>query len=45
MREGLATQSQQWGVSSWSNFALDRATVADCPIQVCYVRLPEGYQA
>jgi len=33
------------GWSSCNNFALDNATVAACPIQIDYVRLPLGYPA
>jgi hypothetical protein len=28
-----------------SNFASDKVTVAGCPIQIDYVRLPPGYRA
>jgi len=28
-----------------NNFALDKATVAACPIQIDYVALPIGYRA
>jgi hypothetical protein len=31
-----------WRWSSYNNFALDKATVAACPIQIAYVRLPLG---
>ena len=34
-----------WRWSSYNNFALDRATVAACPIQIDYVRLSLGYRA
>ncbi len=45
VRRGLVERPEDWRWSSSDNFALDRATVARCPIQVDYVRLPEGYQA
>jgi len=32
-------------MASYNDFALDKATVAACPIQIDYVRLPEGYDA
>ncbi len=31
-----------WRWSSYNNFVLDKATVAACPIQIDYVRLPLG---
>jgi hypothetical protein len=34
-----------WRWSSYRNFALDKATVSACPIQIDYVRLPLGYRA
>jgi hypothetical protein len=34
-----------WRWSSYNNFASDKATVAACPIQIDYVRLPLGYRA
>ena len=44
-RKGLVTRPEQWRWSSFNNFALHKATVAACPIQVDYVRLPLGYRA
>lgn len=43
VRKGLVKRPQDWRWSSYNNFALDKATVAACPIQIDYVRLPEGY--
>ena len=45
VRKGLVKRPQDWRWSSYDNFALDKATVAVCPIQIDYVRLPEGYRA
>ena len=45
MRKGLVPRPEDWRWSSYNNFALDKAVVADCPIQIDYVRLPEGYRA
>jgi hypothetical protein len=41
----VATCPQDWRWSSYNNFALDKARVAACRIQIDYVRLPEGYRA
>jgi len=45
VRKGLVKRPEDWRWSSYSNFALDKATVAACPIQIDYVRLPLGYRA
>ena len=45
VRKGLVPRPEDWRWSSYNNFALDKAVVADCPIQIDYVRLPEGYRA
>lgn len=45
VRKNLVSRAEEWRCSSYNNFAFDEATVADCPIQIDYVRLPEGYQA
>ena len=45
VRRGLVKKAEEWRWSSYNNFALDRATVAACPIRIDYVRLPEGYRA
>ena len=44
VRKGLACKPDQWRWSSYNNFALDRDAVERCPIQIDYVRLPEGYR-
>ena len=44
VRRGLASCPEEWRRSSYNNFALDKATVAACPIRIDYVRLPEGYR-
>jgi hypothetical protein len=36
---------EDWRSSSYNKFALDKATVAACPVQIDYVRLPSGYRA
>lgn len=45
VRRGLVDRPEDWRWSSCNNFALDKATVASCPMQVDYVRLPEGNRA
>ena len=45
VRKGWVKRPQDWRWSSYNNFALDKATVAGCPLQIDYVRLPEGYRA
>jgi len=43
--KGLAKRPEDWRWSSYNNFALDKAMVAACPVQIDYVSLPEGYRA
>jgi len=45
VRRGLAKRREDWRWSSYNNFALDKATVAGCPIQIDYVTLPVGSRA
>ena len=45
VRRGLVKRPGDWRWSSYNNFALDKATVAACPIQIDYVSLPVGYRA
>ena len=45
VRKGWVRRPEDWRWSSYNNFAMDKATVAACPIQIDYVRLPEGYHA
>jgi len=42
---GLVERPEDWRWSSCNNFALDRSIVANCPIQVDYVDLPDLYRA
>jgi REP-associated tyrosine transposase len=44
VRKELVERPEAWRWSSYKNFALDRKTVADCPIQIDYLRLPLGYR-
>ncbi|HEV2492078.1 MAG TPA: transposase [Terriglobia bacterium] len=44
VRKGLAANPEDWPWSSYNNFALDASRVEGCPIQIDYVRLPEGYR-
>ena len=44
VRKGLVKRPEDWRWSSYNNFALDGNVVGSCPIQIDYVRLPEGYQ-
>ena len=45
VKKGLVKRPEEWRWSSSNNFALDKTTVAACPIQIDYVRLPLGYRA
>jgi len=45
VRKGLVTRPEDWRWSSCNNFALDKTTVAACPIQIDYIHLPLGYRA
>jgi hypothetical protein len=45
VRKGLVKRPEDGRWSSYNNFALDKVTVAACPIQIVYVRLPLGYRA
>jgi hypothetical protein len=42
VKKGLARRPEGWRWSSDNNFALDKATVAPCPIQIDCVTLPLG---
>jgi len=42
---GLVERAEDWRWSSYNNFALDRSVVANCPIQIDYVDLPDSYRA
>jgi len=42
---GLVKQPEDWRRSSYNRFALDKPTIAACPIQTDYVRLPRGHRA
>ena len=44
VRRRLVKHPQAWRWSSYNNATLDKATVADCLVQIDYVRLPEGYR-
>jgi hypothetical protein len=44
VRKGLVNKPADWQWSSYNNFAVDAKVVADCPIQIDDVRLPEGYR-
>ena len=45
VQKGLVERPEDWRWSSYNNFALDKATVTACPIQIDYVRPPERYRA
>jgi len=45
VKKGLVRRPEDWRWSSFNNFALDKAMVAACPIQIDYVRLLLGYRA
>ena len=44
VRKGLVAKPEEWRWSSYNNFALDKARVAQCPIAIDYVHLPESYR-
>ncbi len=43
VKKGLVARLEDWRWSSYNNFSLDKTCVAACPIQIDYVRLPDGY--
>jgi hypothetical protein len=45
VRRGLVSRPEDWRWSSYNNCALDKATVAACPIQIDRLHLAEGYRA
>ena len=45
MRKGLVKRPEDRQWSSYNRFALGKAPVAACPIQIDDVRLPLGYRA
>jgi hypothetical protein len=45
VKKGLVKRQEDWRWSTYNNFALDKVTVAACPIQIDYVSLPLGYRA
>jgi hypothetical protein len=45
VKKGLVKRPEDGRWSSYNNFALEKATVAACPIQIDDVRLPLGYRA
>lgn len=45
VRKGLVAEPGGWRWSSYNNFASNKGAIAACPIQIDYVRLPEGYRA
>jgi REP element-mobilizing transposase RayT len=44
VKAGLVKRPEDWRWSSYNNFALDKASVAACPIQIDSVRLPDSYR-
>ena len=42
MKKGLVKRPADWRWSIYHNFALDEATVAECPIQIDDVECPWG---
>jgi hypothetical protein len=44
-RKGLVKRPEDWRWSSYNNFAMDKATVAACPIQIDCMHMPLGYGA
>ena len=44
VRKGLVAKPENGRRWSYNNFALDKKIVADCPIQMDHVRLPETYR-
>jgi REP element-mobilizing transposase RayT len=44
VRKVLARRPEDWRWSSYSNFALDKDTLAGCPIEIDPVHVPESYR-
>ncbi len=44
VHKGLANRPEEWRWSSYNNYAVEKEAVRNCPIQIDYVRLPEGYR-
>jgi REP element-mobilizing transposase RayT len=44
LRQGWVSRPQDWRGSSDNNFGLDKVAVAECPIQIDDVPLPESYR-
>jgi hypothetical protein len=45
VRKGLVSKPKEWRWSSYSHFTLNKALLADCPIQIDYVILSQQYRA
>jgi hypothetical protein len=45
LRKGLVSKPEEWRWSSYSNFALNKALLADYPIQIDYSTLSKQYRA
>src|SRR5262249_37169110 len=45
VRKGIIKHPEEWRWSSYKNFSMDKGKVAECPIQIDYVRLPDHYRA
>ncbi len=45
VRKGLVKRPEDGQWPSYNNFALEKATVAACPIPINYVRLAQGQRA
>ncbi len=43
VRKGLVSAPGEWCWSSHNNFAVDKAMLKACPIQIDYARVPEQY--
>jgi REP-associated tyrosine transposase len=44
VRQGLVKRPEGGRWSRYNNFAVDHQIVAACPVEINYVRLPEGYR-
>jgi hypothetical protein len=44
VRKGLVSKPKEWRWSSYSNFTLNKALLADRPIQIDYVTLSQQYR-
>jgi hypothetical protein len=44
VRKGLVKRPEDWRWSSYNNFALEKESVAACPLAIDYAHWPESYR-